>query len=384
MSPSHQPPRVLQYTYGGSHVSGIDTYLLEMYRALDHSRVQFDLLYRYASPWDATTEHELREMGATVRSLSISEHGNVLISQLQEVVRLRKFFRREKYEVVEINMTSTFMCLAAALIARSSGTRVRVVHAHDSATSESNFKRALKRSATNALVRASTHHWACSEDAARYLFGDRPVDAQRWTLVKNGIDVARFGYDSTAREVLRDELGLTQNFVVGMVGRLTDQKNHRRALVIFATLLAQRPEARLVIVGDGPLRAQLEDEARSLGIDGHVLFLGRRSDISTMLNAFDVLLAPSVHEGFPVIAIEAQATGLPMVVSEAFPQETNIIGRTTFIPLAAAPELWARNLQNAAEGPRSGQQDVVTAAGYDRASSAHQLQDAYASFLGRM
>lgn len=376
--------RILQYSYGGEQPSGIDSYLLDAYRGLDRSRFQFDFLYRYGCPLTAAQRAEVEAAGARVMTLDVAEHRHPVIRQLQEAVRLWRFFRKHDYDVVEINMTALFMILTAALIARAHGTRVRIAHAHDALPDEHRGKRLLKTLFRPLLDMAVTDRWACSAGAARYLFGARRAGRGVWELVVNGIDTARFAFDPVARDRVRTEFGLTDELCVGIVGRMTPQKNHLFALDVIAEVRRQRRAVRLLVVGDGPLRTRLQDRVAELCLEDAVIFAGVRADMPAVLSGMDVLLAPSLHEGFPIIGLEAQASGLPCIVSEAYPREANIIGAMTFLPLVAGPAAWTRHLtERLTPVSREAAHTKVTETGVDSADTAAALDAAYERFTAR-
>ena len=384
MRPLPEPPRILQYTYGGSHVSGIDNYLLETFRAIDTARVQFDFLFRYEPPFTGEQLEELAGRGARVAALHIEEKQHPILKQAQEAVRLVQFFSKNRYHVIEINMTSTFMCLQTSMIARLFGTRVRIVHAHDAATSESLGKKALKRLAAPLLRASATDYWACAPEAARYLFGEKPVSRGDWSLIRNSIDVSRFEFDPLERRQARSELGLDDAFVVGIIGRVTEQKNHAFALEVFAEAARLRADAQLVVVGDGPLIDQVQRRTDELGLQDRVVFLGSRTDVPRLLSAFDALLAPSHHEGFPIIAIEAQATGVPTLASTAYPETSAIVpGLLVRKSLSDSSQEWASELVALESSDRVNRATQVKTAGYDRESAARDLEKKYSVLVNR-
>lgn len=376
--------RILQYSYGGEQPSGIDSYVLEAYRRLDRSQVQFDLLYRYGCPLSARQRADVEALGGRVYALDIDESLHPLARQAQEVVRLWQFFRKHRYSVVEINMTALFMILTAGLLARLHGTRIRIAHAHDALPDEARRKRAIKAIFRPLLGVAATDHWACSAGAARYLFGPRRVRRGDWKLVRNGVDTARFAFDPAARLRVRAEIGLTDELCVGIVGRMTPQKNHLFALDVLAEMRRTAPDAHLLVVGDGPLQAQIRDRVAELGLSDAVILTGVRADVPELLSAMDALLAPSVHEGFPVIGLEAQASGLPCLVSQAFPSESAVTEALTVIPLAAGPRSWARTLGKIPGTNRTAGARRVQAAGYDVGTTATRLQALYDAATSRL
>lgn len=380
MSPSdpHQEsPRILVYTYGGSYVSGIDSYLLEVYRAMDKAAVQFDLLYRYQIPYPPEVVAELEQMGARLSALGVNEDASPIVRQWQELRLLRSFMRNARYRVIEINMTALFMCLS--MLMASSGTPVRIVHAHDSVPHEPLLKRLLKRTFTPVLNAMTTDRWACSRGAAEYLFSSEVAKQGKWSLIPNAINAQRFAFDRAARARIRASWGVDDDAVcLGIVGRFTHQKNQAAGVRAFAAALKQSPGLRLVLVGDGDLRPSVEHQVDSMGLSDKVLFLGERQDMPDILSGLDVILAPSRHEGYPIIALEAQASGLPLIVSEAFPPETDITGRVRFLPTEASDAEWAEAIGQAQPmSDRAAGVAAVEAAGYGRASAARNLEARY-------
>lgn len=383
--PTQNQSRVLQYTYGGSHISGIDSYLLDASRALEGTGIEFDYLFRYACPYPDAVAGELVERGSAVDSLGVREADSPLRRQWVELQRLRAALRRRRPDAVEINMTSTFMVLSALLLARRAGATYRIVHAHDSYPGESRAKRVLKRLATPLVNSLATDRWACSRDAARYLFGDAVLRRGDWTLVRNAIDAKTFDFDAKARQDLRDEWGLNgSQLAVGVIGRFMPQKNQIRALAIFQELLKIRDDAVLIFVGDGQ---QFDDVAKAAGrldVDpASIIFLGSRQDMPRIYSALDVVLAPSIHEGFPIAALEAQASGLPLVVSSAFPQESDLRSEMRILDLRTEDREWARALNEAHQGTRQSGAASVVDAGHDRSTLRLFLERAYGVALGR-
>lgn len=376
--------RVLQYTYGGAHRSGIESYLLGAQGEIAKAGIRFDYLFRYQSPLgsgSSATDH-----GSEIYSLEVPEDANPLVRQFIELRRLARFFRNHKYDVVEINMTSAFMCIQAAAIARLNGTRVRIVHAHDSVKHESWKKRLLKVPATPLVRAVATDHWACSLDAARYLFGAKGASPGKWFLAKNAIQAERFEFDASKRAYWRSAWALPEQSapVIGMLGRLTQQKDPERAITIFKGFSRRNPRATLAIVGDGVLRGEMETLTRELGIADSVRFVGAQNDVQGVLSGFDVLLAPSAHEGFPLVALEAQASGLRAVTSDAFPAESNLDGRITILGSDSGLEDWLDALDRQLKlGRSSDGVELLRASGYTTDTAGIELRREYASIFDR-
>jgi sugar transferase (PEP-CTERM/EpsH1 system associated) len=224
------------------------------------------------------------------------------------LARLYRCFRQEKARVVHTHQFPQL--LFSCLPARAYG--ARIVHTEhefytyrDSARARRLFKPLLRFCSALTVV---------GPEIARYYIEELGVPPQRIQVITNAIDTARFklpGRESRAR------LGLTEDALVfGIVGRLEREKDHRTLLHAFRTLADAHPEARLLIVGDGSLRRELEDCARSLGLEQNVTFLGARSDIPEVLAALDLFVLSSVHEGVPLSVVEAMGAGKPVIATD--------------------------------------------------------------------
>lgn len=371
--------RITQYTYGGENLSGIDSYLRDAAMASSTRGIGFDLLYRYAIPYSTEAQESLVRSGATFESLGVPETKSPLTKQIREIRGLRTYFRQHRPTAVEINMTSTFMILTCMIFAAAGGVRVRIVHAHDSYPHEHPGKRALKAVFTPILNRLATARWACSRDAAVYLFGSRRVEAGDWTLVRNAIDASKFEFNADTRAQTRSKLKIDEHTLcVGVVGRFTPQKNQIRALRIFSDLLQIHPRSVMLLVGDGETQEATRSVAAQMNLPlDAVKFLGRRDDLPDLYNALDVLLAPSIHEGFPITALEAQAAGLPLVVSEAYPRESNIAGKMIFHSLDEENSVWAHSLATSIDHHRTGGAALLETEGFDQRDIGAFLEEAY-------
>lgn len=203
------------------------------------------------------------------------------------------------------------------------------------------------------------------------LFGGSP-----YRVIPNAIEVPNYRYDPQMSRQVRQELGLGNGLVVGHVGNANPAKNHPFLLEIFAALHQKRPDARLILVGGGTERFRAK--ARSLGVEDAVLFAGVRKDVPRMLQAMDVFVFPSLYEGLPVALLEAQAAGLPCVISDQVPTECVVTGSlVTTLPLHRRPAQWADTILEKTGIPRVDHSAELCAAGYDIGTTAKALEEFY-------
>ena len=354
---------------GRLSAAGVEAVVNNYCREMDPSRVQFDYFIDDNSPCEPSKE--MLGRGARYYRIPPSSH------PVRRMRALKKLFERNGYRIVHAHMNAlNQMVLFAAWRA---GVPVRVSHSHSTSDPGEGARALVKEALRCTGGWFATERMACGEAAGRWLFGNRAYDAGRVLLLPNAIDLDRFAYDARARRDIRAELGLEDRFVVGHVGRFMRQKNHAFLLKAFAALAARRPDAILLLAGDGVLRPQAEQIARELGIAEAVRFLGIRSDTARLYSAMDVFVLPSLYEGLPVVGIEAQAAGLPCLFSDHVSQEVDATGNSRFLPLETMA--WADALSACAEMP---ERDRIAAASalrggtYDLRAMGKRLETRYA------
>ena len=220
---------------------------------------------------------------------------------------------------------------------------------------------------------------AASAQAGTDRFGQRFASGGRGTVLANGIDLSLYTCDPLSHRESRRNLGLGTSPVVCHVGRLEDQKNHRFLLRTFALLKKEVGDAQLLLVGRGPLERELRELAGELGIADSVHFLGVRQDVPDILKASDLFLFPSIVEGLGMAAVEAQAAGLPCLLSDGVAAEAAATPLAEVIPLAAGPKHWARRGAQILRKrlPRNDEVSAVQAHGFDVQDSASRLAHIY-------
>lgn len=359
-----EPIRVAQVV-GKMVGGGVEQVVMNYYRYINRSRVQFDFLVDADST--LVPREEIESLGGRVFVIPPYQHP---ISYQRELSRL---FREERWPIVHshVNALSVFPLRAA----RRAGVPVRIAHSHSTSGRGEHVRNAAK----SALRRFSrvypTDLFACGRYAGEWLFGR----CAGFTVVPNAIELGRFAFDPAARTEARAELGVPEGaFLVGHVGRFATQKNHAFLLRAFARLREARPGCVLAMAGEGPLEVEAKRLASELGLGGSALFLGRREDAARLYSAFDAFALPSLYEGFCVVGVEAQAAGLPCLLSDAVTREVGLSPAARFLPLEEAA--WAdalAALADAGAAPREAPAGVLE---YDIDRAARRLG---AWYLGR-
>ena len=356
--------------------AGIETMLMNYYREIDRSQLQFDFLANKPVPGEY--DEEIRGMGGRV---FVSPGLNPL-----HFPRYRRFVADLVHNSPDIKIVHAHneaMGYYALKSAKDAGIRVRIAHAHNTQIIR-DYKYPLKLVCKKLLPGAATDYWSCGRDAGIYYYGEERWNASGFIL-RNAIDVSRFAFRPEERERLRRQHGIGNCFVIGHVGRFNVQKNHNRLLDIFAEAVKAVPDSRLVLIGVGELEQAVKDKARTMGLQDKVLFLGQMSDVSGWYQAMDCFVLPSLFEGLPVVGIEAQAAGLPCVFSDRVTDEVLLSPAARRVSLQAEDAEWVREITAArhSETERLRGIDIVRRAGYDIHAEARKLQEIYLEMAER-
>lgn len=368
-SAGNTPARVLHIVSSLSTGSGILSALMSYYRRLDRNRLQFDFLsFRQA---DGTFEEEISALGGRVyRCVPPSAR----FSFWRDA---DGFFAAHEGEYPIVHCHPVFASAFFGPAAKRHGARHVIQHSHTTSYGGGPVSAVRNFCVELLFGRRATDFAACSQAAKKLFFWKPPEDIR---LIYNAIDYDRFRFSPAARERIRGELGIGGNeIVLGHVGRFSREKNHSFLLRTFAQYRAERPDARLLMVGDGPLMADARRRAGALSIEPSVIFAGRRDNIEEYYAAMDIFLLPSRFEGLSIALLEAQASGLPCLVSGHVPGEAVIGGRVVFAPIDRGVKPWTERLAGIEPGDRRA--PVRGRDDFDISRAVHGLEEYYFQLL---
>lgn len=278
----------------------------------------------------------------------------------------RKLLRKEQYDVLHLNIYQG-LSLAYARVARKENIPVIIAHSHNTELRKS-FLRPLKmllhHFGSAAFANNATSFWACSYQAASFMFPSSLIKKKGYSFIPNGIDTHRFTFNQEKREQIRSAMGLQDSFVIGHVGRLCSQKNQLFLIELLTELVKERPECMLLLVGEGEDKQLLEQRAREIGVSEHVVLMGATKYVEELFWAMDVFAFPSLFEGLGIVAVEAQTAGLPVICSDSVPQETNITPLVSYISLSNR-EKWKRSILDSLITNRESYSALVKKKGFD-------------------
>lgn len=360
----------------GKPVSGgVPSFLFNYHSKMNKEKIHFDFLAIRNQAF-APYIPALEKSGAKVTALDIQSDGFKRF--LATIKQLTAFLKEHEYDAVHINMGSFFPVLTCAIAAKRAGVKNVIAHSHSSGI-YSKKKRMVANLLSPILSLFADQYCACSMVAAENLFSNRIIKNNQFKIIRNAIDVDKFAYDEEERNALRAELDLSDKLVIGHVGRFVDVKNHEFLIDFFKEFSQWHREARLLLLGDGDLKQSIEKKVENLGLRDKVLFMGQKTDAFRYYQAMDVFILPSLLEGFPIVAMEAQSTGLPTYVSTTITDEADVTDLSRFFDLKDGPQALAKtvsdDLKNADQRQDASQQ--IIDAGYSLEDNLREFESLY-------
>lgn len=307
-----QPIRIL-HVLGGLDAGGAEAFVMNLYRAVDRQKVQFDFVKHISHK--GIYEEEIKKMGGKIFKCPQYKGKN----HFEYCKWWKKFFERyPEYCIIHGHVRST---AAIYLKIAKKNNLVTIAHSHSTSNGE-NLSAVIKDMMQLPIRTIADYLFACSKRAGAWLYGKKAIKKPNFYIVPNGIDLKQFAFNDNKRREIRDKLHIAYDeFVIGHVGRFTEAKNHKFLINLFAEYHAEYPNSRLLLIGDGELFDVVKEQCEKLKVEKSVIMLGSRNDAEKFYQAMDVFVFPSLWEGLGIVAIEAQANGLPCIVSDNVPGE---------------------------------------------------------------
>ena len=315
------PIRIL-HIVGVLRRGGIETWLMHVLRNLNREQIQVDFLVQIATPGDYDAEVE--SLGCRIWKCPLD-----WTAPFHYVRQYKEILRQGSYHIVHSHVH--FFSGVTLRIAQQMKVPVRIAHSHVDTSPVSSQAGWLRRQYLELMQHWIDHYatvgLAASREAARELFGSNWAQDKRWQLLYYGVDLTPFQTPPQNAAAVRRSLGIPEDaFVLGHVGRFEHQKNHKFLLEIAAEVFKRDPKTYLLMIGDGPLRPEIEALAAQSLFKDRILFAGLRSDVPRLMGTvMDIFLLPSFYEGLPLVGIEAQAAGLRMVLSDSITPELDAV-----------------------------------------------------------
>lgn len=350
---------------------GVAKLLYDYYRNMDHTKIHFDfLIYDYYE--NGMYEEPLKDLGCTIYKLP-----RIKKDKIGYLTGMKKIIKDGNYDVVHSHMGSRG--LFVMYYGKKYKVPKRIVHSHIAYEPVSNVKRKINAMLASIAKHYATDLFACGKDAGIYMWGKKASAEGKVHIMTNAVDTDSFQFSNVLRIQKQEELQITGKFVIGIVGRLSEQKNYPFLFSAYKKVTEQRDDTVLLIVGRGLEEDKIKKLAADMNLGNSVRFLGIRSDVSELLNAFDMFVLPSKYEGLPVVLIEAQANGVQELVSDRVTTEMDITDLIKFLPIENTKDQWAKEMCSASikTNERERYSNLVRQAGYDIKIESKKMQNFY-------
>ena len=354
--------KVLNVVTQSLTTDGITNYLLNYYNNLDNNKIQFDFVCPSILPM---IEKQINEKSGKIYILK--DRKNVI----RYIYKLKNIIKNNMYDIVHIHGSSSILVIEL-LASYFAGCKIRIIHSHNTKTQHPHLHKLLKP-LFNLLC---TDRFACGRDAGIWLFGKK-----NFIIIPNGNDISKFEYNESVRNEIRKKYNLQNKIVVGHVGVFNEQKNHLFLLEVIKKLKESNPNKyKFVLIGDGILYNTIIEKSKEYGIYDNIIFTGRTNEVPKWLQAMDIMLLPSLYEGFPMVLIEWQIAGLPCVISDRITKDVKITDLVYFRTIDSS-KIWCDTISNIKINNREKNKvkiiRQIKKEGYDIAENAEKLEREY-------
>lgn len=347
-------------------LNGITSVIMNYFRKMDKKDI--DIHFMTINEITDEYKNEIESFGSKVYYIERKKN------PIKYIFDLKKLLKENCYDIVHIHGNSATMALEtmAAYLAR---VPVRIIHSHNTTCKY----RVIHNILYPMLRKTYTHGFACGNEAGKWLF-----KKNKYEIIKNGIDLEEFKYNEKERKKYREKINAGNKTILGHIGNFVYQKNHDFLIDLFNELLKSDKDYLLLLIGEGELEEVIKEKVKRLGIEDNVIFIGKSMEVKGYLQAIDLFLLPSHFEGLPVVLIEAQAMGIPCLVSDKVSNEASITSLVKFISIDDV-ELWKRNIKKQNNKTRELNSNLahknINNAGYNISKNAEKMRLLYESYV---
>ncbi len=317
-----------------NNLGGIETFLMNYYKNIDKREVQFDFINIYDKLY---FEDEIKNMKGKVYKLK-SYYKN----PLKYTKELIKIIKQNNYEIIHCNMNSAVFLypLIAAKIAKA---KVIIAHSHNASNDKGLLKTLLHNINKRFIPFFANTYFACSKEAGEWFFSNRILkqESKKYFIINNGINIDKFKYNEELRKKIRQKFNITdKTMLIGHIGRFSKQKNHEFAINLFKEIHEENENTKMWLIGEGEKKEKIVDLVNANHLESYVEFLGIRQNVNELLQAIDVFVLPSIYEGMPLVAVEAQVSGAKCILSDKITKEAKITDKTEYITIDNGIQSW--------------------------------------------
>lgn len=344
---------------------GIETFLMNIYRNIDRNEVQFDFAVHTKEKGDY--DEEIKKMGGNIYYFTPRRTSIIKYKRDWE-----KFLSENKNKYVAVHMhVSSLTTILPLKIAKKYGIKKRFIHAHNT-YQKGKIHNILNKLNQKNIDKFATKCFACSTEAGKYVYGNKQFE-----LINNAIEASKYSFSMEKRNEIRKKMDIEDNLAILHIGRFNYQKNHEFLINIFEEIAKQEEKAKLFLIGVGELQETIKNMVKEINIEDKVYFLNTRDDINQIMQAMDIFVFPSLHEGLPVVLIEAQAAGLKIFASDKITKEVKITDLLEFVSLDVSPKKWANLILKSKDYKRENTEKAILEAHYEMKVLVNKLKMYY-------
>lgn len=363
------------------NAGGIESFVMNVYRELDKEKFIFDFINYFDSEKEQFYEKEVLKYGSKVYKSGSMNYKNPFLRHIKKIKYLYKFLKSNKYSVIHIHASDS-ISIEDAIIAKLAGVPKIIVHSHNTSVDKRSKLYKIKyifHCMTKWIWNyVATDYLACSKVAAEWMFPKKIINNNEFIIINNAIEVKKYIYNEEVRLRIRKEMNLENKFVIGHVGRMTHQKNHEFLIEVFKEINNKHKDTVLLLIGKGELEEKIREKVKQLQIEDNVIFYGLSKEVNNLLQVMDVFALPSHYEGLPVVGIEAQASGLKVLVSENVSRQMRITDNVKYLSVENNVDAWCNEICKYIGGyDRKDMTEEINDAGYGAENVSKELEKIY-------
>lgn len=366
--------KVLEFFCEPLNFGGQEAFIINVYQKFINKKIS----YTFCTPFECKNEklkNLIKEKNDEI--IYLNYEFETKFRKLNLIKGAKKILKNNEYDVIHIHSGSIFSLYSVAKLAKKSGIRKVIAHSHS--TGVNSLKHSIiKKITNNKLEKYVDVFLACSEEAAKWKFPNGVILQKKYKIIKNGVDIDTFKFDNDKRQKIRDEYNIQNKNIILNVGRFSKEKNQTFLIDIFKKIKRINSNAYLILIGgSGPLKDEIKNKIEKDNLNEDVLILENINNVFEFLQAADVFVLPSLYEGFPVVAVEAQASGLPIICSDSITKEAYITPNCNFLSLNDTIDIWAKKINEELKRKRTNYEEEIRNRGFDIKDTSKILENIY-------
>ncbi len=363
---------------------GIEAFIMNIYRNLNREKIKADILTSQNET--DIYDDEIKEFGGNKYVTLKKKYNSPILRTLVNFMQFTTTIRKMDYDIIHLNICNG-VAIIYAYLAKVAGIKYVVLHSHNTnvGNTNKNIKQFGHKICKYLFEQYGDEYFACSDLAADWLYTKETVDSGKVKIINNAIDATKFIFDEQERKKFRKELNIDEKFVIGHIGRFSEQKNHNYLIDIFKEINNINKNSVLLLVGDGELKNDVIKKVNELGLKEDVIFYGVTKEIPKVLWSMDVFVLPSLFEGKPVVGIETQAAAVKSYVSDTITKTLKISEYIEYLDINSEPKEWAKRIiEEGKNYDRKNMYDIILKNNYDIKGVAKNIEEIYFNLIKNM